>query len=65
MKLNICTVLLHHNDTGYEFVSSIAMQARSRRHTLPFPRESLFLGDGDKAISFSIARKLTLIKAEP
>ena len=53
------------DDTGYEFISSIALKARSRRHTLPFPRESLFLDDGHKAVSLSIASKLTLIKAEP
>ena len=55
---------MQDDDTGYEFVSSITLKARSRRHTLPFPRESLFLDDGDIAVSFSIASKLTLIKAE-
>lgn len=51
-------------DAGYESVSSIILKARSRRCTLPFPGESLFLDDGDKAASFSIGSKLTLIKAE-
>lgn len=51
-------------DAGYESVSSIILKAKSRRRTLPFPGESLFL-DGDKAASFSIGSKLTLIKAEP
>lgn len=48
--------------TRCESVSCIMPKATSLRHILPFPTESIFLKDGEKAVSLRISRKYILIK---